>query len=399
MPRYTCYIITASYTEVASQLFSLCASGDADALRRFLSSDLASAAGTLAGVTKDAESPNAKRIVEKTLYVACSKGHYNVAKCLLKAGVNPNVNTTYGTPMFVAVKSGNLDIVKLLVEHGAEYNNIRGGYSPLFTSCVEGRLMILKFFVSRGANLNTFTNPPLVFTACASGHVDIMRYLLGELQQYDVNRTDDGSDVAKTDGRGSLLYTACQRNRIEMASYLVQQGAAITKTIAAQFPGVVTKLVQERIKPAGKDQPGFFHAKLKEMNLSDITWAAFASYASTLTKLDFRSNYLESLPSEIFQMPALKSLDISYNRLRKICSEDVSWMCSNLTELDASHNQLSCVPSGIFSLPELTSLCLSYNVLATLPGDPEDSQCPVQCLDMRELEEVRSLSQRTQGSP
>lgn len=308
-------------------MFSLCASRDADALKRFLTTDHPSAAGILAGVTKDAESPNAKRIVEKTLYAACSKDHYDVAKCLLKAGVNPNVNTTCGTPMFVAIKGGNLDLVKLLVENGAEYNNIRGGYSPLFTSCVEGHLKILRFFVNRGVNLLAFTNPPLVFTACASGHVDIVRYLIEELQ-YNVNRTDDGADAAKTDGRGTLLFTACQRNRVEVASFLVQQGAVITKTITAQFPAIVAKLVQERVKPAGKDQPGLFHAKLKEMNLNDISWASFANYASTLTKLDVRSNYLESLPTEIFQMPALKALDISHNRLTKICSEDVPWMCN-----------------------------------------------------------------------
>ena len=311
--------------EVASQLFSFCASGDADALKKLLSSE--PAVSSILAVTKESESPNAKRIVEKTLYVACSKGHYETIKCLLKAGANPNVNTTCGTPMFIAIKVGNLDIVKLLVEYGAEYSSIRGG--PLFTSCVEGRLKILKFFVGRGADVRAFTNPPLIFTACASGHVDIVRYLLEEvLHNVDVNRTDDGSDAAKTDGRGSLLYMACQRNKVEVASYLVQKGALITKPITAQFPGVVTKIIQERFKPAGKDQMGLYHAKLKELGLAEAPWTFFANYATTLAKVDLRSNNLKSLPAEIFQMPVLKALDISYNHLAKICPEDVQWLCS-----------------------------------------------------------------------
>ena len=44
----------------------------------------------------------------------------------------------------------------------------------------------------------------------------------------------------------------------------------------------------------------------------------------------------------------------------------------SLSEFDASHNQLTKVPSQLFKMPELTSLHLSYNLLTHLPGDPDD---------------------------
>lgn len=40
--------------------------------------------------------------------------------------------------------------------------------------------------------------------------------------------------------------------------------------------------------------------------------------------------------------------------------------------MDASHNQLTYIPSGLFLLPNLATLQLSYNLLNHLPGDPDD---------------------------
>eukprot|EP00731_Ephydatia_muelleri_P016582 Em0009g1006a len=355
--------------DIGTAIFRACSSGNADDLKKLL--DTEPAAVSLLAETKDPDTPIAKRIAEKTICSACLKGHYDVVKCLLKAGINPNVSTSVGTPIFAAAKFGSVEIVKLLVENHAEYKSTRGGFSPLFIACVEGKLSVLSYLVKNGAKLDLFDNPPLIFTACSSGHIDIVKYLMEETQ-FDIHMTLNGEDAVKVDGKDTLLFTACQRNKLEMASYLVQQGAFITKTIALRFPNMITKIIQERFKPAGKELPGLHSAKLKELGLAEAPWIFFANYASTLAKVELRSNYLESLPVELFQMSALRVLDVSHNRLRKICSENVQWMCSKLSELDASHNQLSCVPSGIFSLPELTSLCLSYNILATLPGDPED---------------------------
>ena len=313
------------FTDIGTAIFRACSSGNADDLKKLL--DTEPAAVSLLAETKDPDTPIAKRIAEKTICSACLKGHYDVVKCLLKAGINPNVSTSVGTPIFAAAKFGSVEIVKLLVENHAEYKSTRGGFSPLFVACVEGKLSVLSYLVKNGAKLDLFDNPPLIFTACSSGHIDIVKYLMEETQ-FDIHMTLNGEDAVKVDGKDTLLFTACQRNKLEMASYLVQQGAFITKTIALRFPNMITKIIQERFKPAGKDLPGLHSAKLKELGLAEAPWIFFANYASTLAKVELRSNYLESLPVELFQMSALRVLDVSHNRLRKICSENVQWTCS-----------------------------------------------------------------------
>eukprot|EP00731_Ephydatia_muelleri_P005646 Em0002g1822a len=350
---------------VASKLFATCASGDVAGLKELI--DKEPDAATLLQSTKDQTSPSAKKISERTIYAACSKGHIDVVKCLLRAGVDPNVNSGSGTPIYAAAKVGHLDLVKLLVEHGADYKNVQGGFSPLFVACTQGKLNVIKYLISRGANPHAFDNPPLVFTACAAGYLDVVKYFIEELQ-YDINRTSGGVHALKTDGKDSLLYAACQAKKDDITRYLFVQGANLTKTITSQFTSCIAKVIQSNFKPV--DQ-GFYHARLKEMGLVETPWPFFASYSSVLTKIELRTNNLTSLPTELFQMPSLTDLDVSHNHLTAICGENVIWECSNLLNLDASHNQLTHIPSGIFSLPELTELSLAYNLLQRLPGDPE----------------------------
>ena len=250
-----------------------------------------------------------------------------MARTLLKAGINVNVNTGFGTTIYAAVKSGSLDMVKLVVEHGADFKTIRGGFSPLFVACVEGRLKILKYLVNIGANLYAFDNPPLIFTACSAGQLDIVKYLMEEME-FDVHRTISGEDALKTDGKDSLLYTACSRSKIEVANYLVGQGALISQTISSKYPQIIKSILHQKFRPVGKAEPvQLYHARLKELGLAEIPWAFLSSYATSLTRLELRSNYLASLPDEIFRLPVLKILDISHNRLPEICQEEVKWEC------------------------------------------------------------------------
>ena len=273
------------------------------------------------------QSPNSKKVAEKTIYTATLRGHFAVTKVLLKVGVNPNVNTGFGTPIYAAVKSGSLDLVKLLVEYGADYRSIRGGFSPLFVACIEGRLDILRYLVNIGANLYAFDNPPLVFTACSAGKLDVVKYLIEEME-IDIHCTIAGEDALKTDGKGTLLFTACQRNKLDLASYLVSQGALITQTISTRFPAVIKAILHKRISTQGKGDAQRCLARFKELGLSEIPWNFLADFSTFLTKVELRSNYLTSLPDKIFQMPSLRILDISHNRLPELCQEEVIMECN-----------------------------------------------------------------------
>ncbi len=310
--------------EVAGKLFAACSSGDVTTLKDILRNE--EYAITLIETTlKSAEA--GKKVAEKTLIAAINKGHYDVTKVLLKAGVSPNIPTQEGTPLYVAIKKGKLDYVRLLYDYRADLL-VKGRFNPLVATCIDGKLSILKYLVKVGANLFTIDNPPLVFTACAAGQLDILKYLMEEME-YDIHRTAKGSDALKTDGQDSLLFYACQRNKIEVASFLVKNGALITKTIANRFPKIIKDVLQQKFRPSGKPMPvQLYYARLKELGLAEIPWPIFADYSNTLVRIDLRSNFLSLLPDELFQLPVLKILDVSHNRLPVICQEEVKWTCT-----------------------------------------------------------------------
>ncbi len=318
-------IFPPALTEVASKLFAACTSGNVQALKDIIRNE--AYVVTLIETTRKSDDAAGKKIAEKTLIAAINKGHYDATKVLLKAGVSPNIPTQEGTPLYVAVKRGNLDMVRLLYEYRADLL-VKGRFNPLVATCIDGRLTILKYLVKVGANLFTIDNPPLVFTACAAGQLDVLKYLMEEME-YDIHRTTSGKDALKTDGQDSLLFYACQRNKIEVASFLVKNGALITKTIASRFPKIIKDVLQQKFRPSGKAEPiQLYYARLKELGLAEIPWAVFADYSSTLVRIDLRSNFLSLLPDPLFQLPVLKILDISHNRLPEICQEEVKWTCN-----------------------------------------------------------------------
>ena len=70
--------------------------------------------------------------------------------------------------------------------------------------------------------------------------------------EFDIHRTMSGEDAGKTEGRDSLLYTACSRNKVEVATYLVQQGASITQTISSRFQPIIKSIIRQRFRAVGK---------------------------------------------------------------------------------------------------------------------------------------------------
>ena len=323
---YSTSSCTRACVEVARQLYQCCANGDHATLTQLLNTERY--AVQLIEATNKADAP--KAIVEKTIYTACLRGHYAVVRILLRRNINVNMNSGFGTPIYAAAKCGSLDVVKLLIEYGAEYKRVRSGFSPLFVACVEGQLNILRYLVNVGADLYSFSNPPLVFTACMQGHLQVLQYLMEEME-YDIHRTVNGENALRMDGKDSLLYVACCRSKIDVADYLLTKGAIITQLIATKFSSAVKQLLEKRIRqshrPSKPGSPPNITARWKELGLAEIPWAFIATYSHKITKLELRSNRLSSLPEQIFQMPHLKTLDVSQNLLPELTQEDVDWHC------------------------------------------------------------------------
>lgn len=306
-------------------LFSACTSGDSARIHQLLERE-----GYARNLIQHTNSNDqkSKKIAEKTIYAAALRGHCDALGVLLQAGGNPNAQTSLGPPIYAAVKSGNMEVVRLLIKEGAEYKSLKGGFSPLYVACHEGRLQILRYLVTMGADIFNFNNPPLVFTACMAGQLEVLRYLMEEME-WDIHRTLTGENGLRNDGKDTLLYVACQRNKLEIAGFLVRHGAAITHTIASRFPQIIKHIIQQRFRPIGSATPTqYYHARLKELGLSELPWPVMEGYASTIVRLELRDNSLSTLPQQIFSMPALKILDVSSNQLSEICQEEVKWDCT-----------------------------------------------------------------------
>jgi Leucine-rich repeat (LRR) protein/protein-tyrosine phosphatase len=89
---------------------------------------------------------------------------------------------------------------------------------------------------------------------------------------------------------------------------------------------------------------------------------------SSLVTLDFRKNQIKRLPPKIFaNMPNVKIIDLSYNKLRELPTVD---HLSTLKELNVSNNKLTQFPESILDLAinhTLKKLDISCNYLAKLP--------------------------------
>ena len=92
--------------------------------------------------------------------------------------------------------------------------------------------------------------------------------------------------------------------------------------------------------------------------------------------IHLEQNHLESVPLEMFMLPNLAEIDLSYNQLTKLPEKEnylpenlCGWICTEVEDLNLSHNMLVKIPPCIWALPGLKRLQASYNNLETLLPD------------------------------
>ena len=148
---------------------------------------------------------------------------------------------------------------------------------------------------------------------------------------FDVNWTINQEDSAKVDGKDSLLYVAASSRKLEVADYLLQQGALITQLIISRFSEFIKELLAKRVKHSSHQRNSagepLVSARWRELGLAELPWSFLSPFNTRLTKLELRANRLSTLPEEIFQMPNLKILDVSQNILPELSQDVVPWNC------------------------------------------------------------------------
>jgi len=85
----------------------------------------------------------------------------------------------------------------------------------------------------------------------------------------------------------------------------------------------------------------------------------------SLEVLDLSYNYLDALPSELFDLSSLSLLLVGYNRFSEVSEERIGRL-TNLTRLELQGNRLTAPPPQVWKLWRLQSLVLSGNAISSL---------------------------------
>ncbi|XP_071486222.1 leucine-rich repeat serine/threonine-protein kinase 2-like [Diadema antillarum] len=117
---------------------------------------------------------------------------------------------------------------------------------------------------------------------------------------------------------------------------------------------------------------------LEKLDLSDNGLTEFpkglTDYMPELTELNLRSNGLSELPTHLFSLSKLQSLDLAHNQIKDLDKTRPEGTAFKLTELDLSFNCICRIPSWLsMFVPSLQKLSLANNKLDT-PKKPLNLQ-------------------------
>ncbi|XP_041641482.1 volume-regulated anion channel subunit LRRC8C [Cheilinus undulatus] len=106
---------------------------------------------------------------------------------------------------------------------------------------------------------------------------------------------------------------------------------------------------------------------LKENKLTTVEEILSLQHCRRLVTLRLWHNKITYIPDHISKLHSLETLDVSWNKLRKLPSR--LFHCTTLRHLDVSHNQLTSLPSEIGILQGLQFFSAAFNSLETLPEE------------------------------
>eukprot|EP00833_Pecoramyces_ruminatium_P007239 jgi/Orpsp1_1/1181271/evm.model.c7180000076561.1 len=157
------------------------------------------------------------------LYYAIIEGNFKIVKDLLEKGKSLNldeINIRGDSPLISVIKSGSFSqtekesIINLMIQNGTNVDlNDKRGNSPITYAIKNNNVEVVNILIKNKANLdqmNQDKSTPLTI-AINNNNINMVKLLI-----------DSGADVNKLE---SIIFLACDKNKTEIFSYLIEHGA------------------------------------------------------------------------------------------------------------------------------------------------------------------------------
>ncbi|XP_055353693.1 leucine-rich repeat serine/threonine-protein kinase 1-like isoform X2 [Paramacrobiotus metropolitanus] len=308
------------------------------------------------------------------------------------------------SPLYLAVETGNIRLVEQLIAKKVPAWNEKGetkdfsplhldlvnynGETALYAAIKAKHSAIVKLLLERGADPNLALN--------VGNPVQKTNVLAAAVRNCDTNMAevlmaakaeDKGccalSTAAKTDVETALLVkmlalhahrdTEFKINKklMELASakgIKPLSGASGAMTYSTIFPTVPVAIIWQNATGLDRfDEAWLLHSAIA---LNPKIVGRMGLFA--ITKLDVSYGDIEELPTCVFRLQSLRTLNASNNRICRfqpldLCRNSSACQCPVLQDVNLSHNDLTVAPDDLFYFPSLSHLDLSHNSITTLP--------------------------------
>ena len=262
-----------------------------------------------------------------------------------------------------AAFTGNVEVVKVLIEFGFQ-EGLGPAISLAFMEKHFDILRLLLYYYTQIINLTEFSR---VRRNCSitldAGGIKLEGFDLEEVRTmwiydaYDaiesVYSTLSRSTVLDTSAKNHPLYCQLGNDCLEYFKKCTSPSLTPkTTSISNQIFAPITEI------------------NLSENQLSFVPPEIFQMPSLQILNLSY--NQIQELPSSedplesIYTASQLKHLDLDWNKLRKLPEDLFRGLAQNLEDLSVNQNKLQDLPPGIWIMPKLKRLRLSQNRLSRL---------------------------------
>ena len=265
-------------------------------------------------------------------------------------------------------------------------------------ACRKRCFDVIEQLAVAGADVNVRQRADNCFVdACVKDDVDLAHLLL-RLGANDSSAADAFSHALRHEDDELVACLLAFRNVSE------DQSSSASKSGGSQPIEYVA--AWNDVRRDGRD---FFKATWVDLATKYVDRGQRLTQPAVITRLHLKKNGLTELPLELFQLPHLRFLDVSFNSLEELPSGSAAaataaeatasaaafyidgddgvgdlesesttppasppefrWTCQSLTELNVSSNALRSLPSDAFRVERLARVKAQQNRIASLPVD------------------------------